>query len=76
MSWFQQLIEIVERDPDQAREQLDWDGERQRSRANERSQPWKRLTSNRTLTPAQTEPKTACCCAPTCTACSMPAISP
>ena len=37
MSWFQQLIEIVERDPDQAREQLDWDGERQRSRANGRS---------------------------------------
>ena len=34
MSWFEQLTGIVERHPDQVREQLDWDGERLRSRAN------------------------------------------
>ena len=37
MSWFEQLTGIVEHSPDQVREQLDWDGERLRSRANGRS---------------------------------------
>ena len=34
MSWFEDLTGIVEHNPDQVREQLDWDGERLRSRAN------------------------------------------
>ena len=34
MSWFEQLTGIAEHSPDQVREQLEWDGERLRSRAN------------------------------------------